>query len=534
MEAKWPFMLITFFLIFALGLTISTLERKSVMNNWSTRRCDLPVTMAAMFFKPDNDPRSRTEFATDNFDFCMKSYIDNFMKIFMMPINTLFGKQTNLTGSAVDMVSTIRKITATLYSTLSGYLDTYYRKFNASVYEMSRVVQYLRMAMRRLNGTVMSMLYSGLTLFRGMLNTIQFIIKVVLIICGIMLAIIIILIFVLFPFIPMILAALGAIVSTVLALVMVISGELGSEANSDKSGFCFGDNTYIDVIRNNIQMKVNVKDININDILANNCGRVTAIIKMDGAGVQMYSINGIHVSGSHVVLGTDNIWKCVSSDERAIKLDNKYDILYCFNTTTHNIPVFSNELNNNIIFRDWEEIDDDDILGQNLWTYTILKILNNDENYDIWKSSLKTYKNFPLMGSSIKIKTLEGFVELSKLSLFDEIMDRMGNKQKILGVIHAEIDGFGNDTDKWNTEMYEYDDKNRSWIKGQSTVINGNNKVYGLTLIVETGEFIIFDEVEQREKIVRDFTEIGHNEIYKTYSLVNSRLRLFRTRNDNI
>ena len=89
----------------------------------------------------------------------------------------------------------------------------YYKKFNASVFEMSRIVQHLRMAMRRLNAMMVSMIYTGLTMFRGMLNTIQFIIKVILTICGIMLGIMIILIFVLFPFIPMILAVLGTIVS---------------------------------------------------------------------------------------------------------------------------------------------------------------------------------------------------------------------------------------------------------------------------------------------------------------------------------
>jgi hypothetical protein len=67
------------------------------------------------------------------------------------------------------------------------------RRFNASVYEMSRIMQYLRMAISRANAMVMSMLYSGITMFRGMLNTIQFVVKVILIICGIMLAIIIIL-----------------------------------------------------------------------------------------------------------------------------------------------------------------------------------------------------------------------------------------------------------------------------------------------------------------------------------------------------
>ena len=66
------------------------------MNNWDKRRCELPVAMAARFFKPDWDPRTKGEFANDNFDFCMKQYIDKFMALLMAPINALFGKHTNL------------------------------------------------------------------------------------------------------------------------------------------------------------------------------------------------------------------------------------------------------------------------------------------------------------------------------------------------------------------------------------------------------------------------------------------------------
>ena len=179
-------MLIAFGLILALGLTISGLERTSVMNNWPNRRCELPVVAAAMFFKPDSDPRSKGDFAKDNFDFCMKTYVEKFITLLMTPINALFGKQFNIATSAIDMVNTIRDIAQKLYNTLLGFLDQYMRRFNASVFEMSRIVQYLRMAMRRANAMVISMLYSGITIFRGMLNSIQFVINVVLIICGIL------------------------------------------------------------------------------------------------------------------------------------------------------------------------------------------------------------------------------------------------------------------------------------------------------------------------------------------------------------
>ena len=69
MEAKWPFILITFALFLGLGYMIAGLERTSVINDWKNRRCELPIMTAAFFFKPDDDVRSSSDFASDNFNF---------------------------------------------------------------------------------------------------------------------------------------------------------------------------------------------------------------------------------------------------------------------------------------------------------------------------------------------------------------------------------------------------------------------------------------------------------------------------------
>jgi hypothetical protein len=521
-------MLITFGLIFALGLTISKLERTSVMNNWTDRRCELPVVMAASFFKPADDPRSTGEFAKDNFDFCMKSFIDKFMTIFMAPINALLGKHMNLASSTNDAVNVIRDIAQKLYNTLLSFLDQYMRRFNASVFEMSRIMQFLRMAMRRANAMVMSMLYSGITMFRGMINTIQFVIKVILIICGIMLAIIIILFFILFPFIPMILAVLGAIIATVLALVMVMSAEIGNEAQSDKSGFCFASWMWVAVIdRNGKEVSKPISEIKIGDELANGCGKVTAVVQMDGEDIPLYYLNGIIVSGSHLVKGEDGEWKSVSQDKRAIETRITSSVLYCFNTTSHMIPIYNDKKTEIVMFRDWEEIADDDKEGQYEWNYIILKMLNKFSNYNTWKDSLTITENIPLLSSNIKVKTQTGFLPIDDVFIgMKYVLDGKGNKHKVLGIVRGEVEG---DREKmrgagvWNTELYEL--KDGVWIKSKSTVAPGNDKIEGMTIITESGEFVIWDELEQRERVIRDFTEIGYKTIHETYPFVASRLR---------
>jgi hypothetical protein len=521
MEAKWPFFLLTFGLLFALALTVAGLERSTVMNNWSARRCDLAVMATSMFFKPTDDPRSKGQFSADNFEFCMKSYVDKFMALFMAPINTIFGKQANIAKSSVDMLSTVRNIATTLSNAFMSYMDSYYKKFNASVYEVSRVIQYLRMAFRRANAVVMSMLYSGITMFRGLLNTVQFVIKVILIVCSIMIAIIIILIFVLFPFIPMILAVLGGIVTTVMASAMIISGSVADEASGDMSGFCFSENTQIFVKRNNEKILVSVKDIKIGDELEDG-GKITTVIQMNGTTVQLYNIDGIIVSGSHLVKGTDNQWKCVADDERATPTIEKSNILYCFNTTTHNIPIFSPKSLKSILFRDWEEIDDNDKEGQEMWTYTILKMLNNDKNYNIWKNTINPESETPLVGSKIKIKTKDGYRTISELNMNDLVIDRNGKEQEVLGIVNSRVEGVKDDG-IWNTELYEL--SNGIWIKGAERYSKADENAIGQMIITETGEFIIWDETEGKDKIIRDFTEIGYKEIHKTYPMVISRLR---------
>ncbi len=538
-------MLITFGLLFLLGLTISRLEKNGVMKNWNKRRCEFPVMTAGMFFKPEDDQRSSSQFAADNFTFCMKSYVTQFIELAFAPFQVILGKHMDLGKDAMNLLSTIRNITKTMYDAFLSFLDPYFRRFTASVYEMSRIVQYLRMAVRKANAVMISMLYQGLTIFRGMLNTIQFVIKVILIICGILLAIIIILIFVLFPFIPLILSVLGAIIATILSMIMVISGTV-DKAVSMKHGFCFAKSTKIFVKQaDGIEKQVSIQQVKLGDELGFNCGKVTTIIKMEGKDVELYNLNGILVSGSHLVQKKQGQkqqqeeWHLVEEDERAIKTDKRSSILYCFNTSSNKIPVYSPDLVNEkqnkrvTFFRDWEEIPDEDLKGQYGWNFLILKALNKSANFNLWKEGLTQFNEIPLLSEETLIKTPHGLKPL-KVFTYDKpnqkVLDKLGQEQYVLGVIDSIIDGVNTDTliRGWHTSLYEWDKKNGVWIKGLSTIISGKGQIKGKTLITDSGEFVIWDEKTKSEKIVRDFTDIGYKSIHQTYPYVSQRLRLYK------
>jgi hypothetical protein len=498
------------------------------MNHWDERRCEFAVMAAAGFFKGDSDSRSKTQFAKDNFEFCMKSYVDKFMTTLMTPVTALLDKQMDATSSSMDVLNSLRDLTQSLYSELSKYVEGFYRKFNASVFEVSRVVQYMRMAVSRVTAMMMSMLYTGITVFRGMLNSIQFVIKVILIICGIMIAIIIVLWFVLFPVIPLIISTLGAIVTTVALLSMVISSQIANQASSSKKGFCFAKDTLVPVNQaDGKERLLPVQEVKVGDTLSQDGGRVTAVLVMDGTDVPLYRLEGILVSGSHLVKGTDSVWKSVCDDERSQPVTDTSATLYCFNTATHNIPVYSPATQATISFRDWEEFSDQDDLGHYSWNYLILKLLNNHSNYDKWKNSMTPSTEVPLMSGTTKVKTTKGYMELSRITLgTPHLVGRQGKSQKVVGKVHGELHGNKEQTSStWATELFELDDT--TWVKSSSTVVGGEEVLMGENVMTETGELVVWDEREKRDKVIRDFTDIGYTTIHETYPLVASRLRIY-------
>jgi hypothetical protein len=518
MEAKWPFILITFGLFIALGFMIARLERTGVMNDWKNRRCDLPIMTAAFFFKPDDDVRTSSEFASENFSFCMKSYVDQFISFFAKPITSLFEKQINTSMDALGAMNKIRALVATMYGAFTKMIGSFFKKFTGSIFEMSRMLEYFKIAFGRLNGIVTSMIYTGLTIFRGIVNFILFIIKVVMIICGIMLIIIIILFFILFPVMPIILATLGTIITGVLVFSGVISSSIATEAEGQRSGFCFASDTMM--VMKDGQLK-KVQDIKVGDLLGEDCGRVTAVIQLDGTHVNLFDLDGIYVSESHLVQGKDKKWRSVSKDSRAKKCDKKSSIIYCFNTTSNNIPVRGKT--STILYRDWEELDNDDARGQFLWNYLILSELNRYKDYDKWKKDVKSECEVALLGKRVKVKTKHGWKYISDLSFQGgTVLNRHGKEQGVRGVVYGEIEDAEYGTETWHTELYEEQDN--IWMKGNSTIIPGAEIIQGMSLITDDGEFIIWDEVTKKEVIVRDFTEIGYQTIHETYPFISARL----------
>jgi hypothetical protein len=159
-----------------------------------------------------------------------------------------------------------------------------------------------------------------------------------------------------------------------------------------------------------------------------------------------------------------------------------------------------------------------------MWNYLVSKILNKESNYPLWKEDVRLHCETPLMGKNVLVRTQRGWLPISVISWDTVLMDRHGKGQRILGLIQGEVENAMDSDGEWCTE--QYGDRNGVWRKWASTVKDGTSIIQGWNVMSETGEIIIWDTNRQKELIIRDFTEVGCDNINKTYAFVEARLRM--------
>lgn len=123
----------------------------------------------------------------------------------------------------------------------------------------------------------------------------------------------------------------------------VMNGPVGSVM----SFLCFDENTNIKTF-NGIK---SMKDVKVGDRLLDNFAIVTSTYKLDGTGIQMYSLGRVLVTGSHKVRYKGNVIR-VDKHPLARKVKQECKNLVCLNTTTHKIQIDHFE------FLDFVESDD--------------------------------------------------------------------------------------------------------------------------------------------------------------------------------
>ena len=363
--AAAEFLVLTIALTIGLGATLGAAFRTSIGENWETQRCDPYVVPIAGFFKPAADPRTAAQFATDNWNYCQKQYIQNGVRIAAQAPKALADAEAASVGVMQDISSVVADVFFNLwnvcYETYSAFMEkmkTVARLFQNFFLNLYGITE-------RLNAAALSIIYGLISLIISVVNSIQVTLLVAIIVVGIILIMQILLFFLFLPISGLIITVTAIVSVAVVVMATAIAAATVSEMFG--SGACFVADTPVILVTGET---CPIRDIRLGDVLMDG-GRVTAIHRFRTTDT-VYDLDGICVSGDHLIDGVR-----VSDRPDALPLAWAFRHLWCLTTTTRRIPCKG--IHDPLLFADWEEIAADDTEALREWYETVWGTLNTTQ-----------------------------------------------------------------------------------------------------------------------------------------------------------
>ena len=492
-----PLFLTTLGLTVGIAYILTRSNIQQIKSQWNQRRCELPVMIMANMFKPDDDPRSSGEFAQENFAFCSRFFAKSILQTLLVPVFAIIGKQLDVTKVIEEALNLMRFMLAEAMNSFMKIIDPFYRRFMMIGYRFSFIFNKFMNAMEKINGIAVGAIYMGISLLRGVFNFKDFVIKVILIIMGILVAAIILLFFILFPVMPV-------IITTVAVLASVGIGVAGASA------FCFPPETEV-VLADGTALPI--CKLEVGQKLKDG-GYIEGILLTEREpDVPLYDYDGIYVSGSHVVY-EDGLWKSVESTKNGIVIDSSVERLYSLRTSTR-MMTCRNSVGKEILFRDWEEIPEDDTITDAEWDILVQKMLANDTLTE--ESSAQD----PLLSTDFQIQLENGSqIPLSSVRIGDTISTGQGGFTRVLGVYRGL--GYTTKQSQWFSDGVWWLQGTSQWVHSSQGEIQKGSQTIGMHLITESGTFQV--ESSSTSGCVRDFTEVGYKNLAKAMDFLLHRL----------
>ena len=495
-----PLFLTTVALTVGVAFLLSRGDLQQIRSQWDKRRCELPIMVMGQMFKPEDDPRSASEFAEENFDFCTRAYVKQVFTAMLTPLLMILGKQLDVTSLMSEGMNMMRVVLATASQSFQSILDPFYRRFLMIGYHFAQIYKKLMSAFDRVYGAMVASLYMGISMFRGVLNFKDFVVKVVLIIMGILIAGIILLFFILIPVLPVVLTTVGVLAA-------------GGIAVAGAGAFCFSPDTKVVLADNTVAP---IATLEPGQKLKGG-GYIEGVLLTEREPAStLYLYDGIVVSGSHIVFENDR-WKFVEQADRAVPVETTTGRLYSLRTSSRSM-LCRNDQGNEILFRDWEEIPEGDTITDAEWDKLVQVLLQTNT------SDEPASQQDPLFSSHTVVETHDrGKQPLYTLRIGDTIRSENG-WTRILGIYRG-LALTDTSAGQWHTDGVWWKQDDGSWHHRAETLSPKPRKQsLGLHLITETGSFWVEGETPTDTGLVRDFTEVGHLHLSKATPFLLSRL----------
>jgi hypothetical protein len=378
------FLALTIGLTIGVAVTLAASYRADIARNWEAKRCDPGVVPIAGIFKPDNDPRTATQFAKDNWDECRKEYVQAAIRVAAEAPKEMAAAEEAVVGVAKDVADKIGDVFVGIWRFCYEAYSTFVDDMKGTAKLMHNFLINLHQVVDRLQAAALSIVYGLIALVVSVLNSVQVVLIAAIVIIGILIALQIILFFLLLPISGLIITVTAIVSVAVVVIATAISAAMVAEMYTTEG--CFVTGTPVLLADGKARP---IEQLLLGDILVDGA-RVQAIhrfVTTEG----MYDIDGIQVSGNHMVVVEDE-----SSRERLVPVC-EYPAaqevahrswffglagggareIWCLTTSTRRIYC-EGKSGAAHVFADWEEIPDSEIETLRRWEATVWRTLNPD------------------------------------------------------------------------------------------------------------------------------------------------------------
>jgi hypothetical protein len=365
------FLALTIGLIIGVGAASAAVFRADIARNWKQKRCEPGVIPIAGAFKPADDPRTKTEFAQENWRHCQKEYVQNAVRMAAEAPKALATAEEDVVAAVGDITDTIGNVFVGVWRFCYEAYSTFLDRMKGTAKLMHNFMINLHMVVGRLQAAALSIVYGLIALVVSILNSVQVILIVAIVIIGILLALQIILFFVLLPISGLIITITAIISVTVVVVATAIAASMVAEMFTP--GVCFEGGTLLALKDGRTAA---IRDVALGDVLVDG-GRITAIHRFMSSD-SIYNLHGIRVSGDHLVVHGGRLIPVREHPEAAQEKVGWFGPasreLWCLTTTTRRILCVGRE--RTVEFADWEEIPDSDEELLRSWDREVQAMLN--------------------------------------------------------------------------------------------------------------------------------------------------------------
>lgn len=491
MEAKYLFVILNLTLFFGILFISGESSRNDVITHWSERRCDFDVLISSFMYKPNDDTRTSSEFASDNLHFCISSKATNYLQTLFTNLFKVLNTQIGASDVMTQVFKVLRTQLNSIYMPFSSMMTKFFAKFKQIGALSSRIFQHLYMAMKKAAATAIASVFMAISLQTTFMNSIDFVIKVIMIVLYILMGLAVIFFLPILPFLVL-------VIITVSGIETALPGSTGPMG----AVFCFAKDTNVIMKDGDLQ---HISTLKPGDILKNGI-LVQAVVEVPDE--DLYSLDGILVSGYHCLYHNDKVIY-VKDHPRAYQTLLRENTLLTLITDKREIPIMG--ARGPMRFLDWDEIPDSRE-AEVAWESVANGILNGNKHIT---SMVPT--SAPCLDPCLKVFIHQGGWRcLREVKIGDQIHDLYG-WTKVKGICERIVHTAIGKEDNRITDGTWFLNNNGTWTHPLGVIQDVSWK--GLQLITESGTFRI-QKNSTSEHIVRDFTDVGSENILESHTRV--------------